>query len=125
MGREAAAEMVRSLFVAFPDLHFPKEEIEIYRSLDGRKAAARWHMVATMSGRLDPPGFEPTGRTVELTGMCAYVFRGGLIAHHSMFYDVMSFSQQIGLMPAMDSAPVKALVGVQNLSQKIVRMVKR
>jgi hypothetical protein len=82
-------------------------------------------LVATVSGRLDPPGFEPTGRTVELTGMCAYEFRGGLIAHHSMFFDVMSFSQQIGLMPAMDSAPVKALVGVQNLTQKIVRLVKQ
>src|SRR5687768_15388532 len=68
-GWDAAAELLVNQFIAFPDLHFPKDEIEIYRSLDGKKAAARWHMVGTMTGRLNPPGYEPTGATGDVTGM--------------------------------------------------------
>lgn len=116
------------MFTAFPDLHFPRDEIEIYRSLSGRKAAPRWHMVATMTGRLEPPGWEPTGTGVEVAGMCAYEFRGGLIARHTVIYDQMSMSRQLGLMPAMDSVQVKAMVGLQRaqaLGRKLVRGARR
>lgn len=128
MGREPAAAMLRAMLTAFPDLHFPRDEIEIYRSLSGRRAASRWHMVATMTGRLDPPGWEPTGRGVEVSGMCAYEFRDGLIARHTVLYDQMSMSRQLGLMPGPDSVPVKAMVGLQRaqaLGRKLVKGVRR
>ncbi len=92
-------------------------------------------MVATMTGRLDPPGWEPTGKGAEVAGMCAYEFRDGLIARHTVIYDQMSLSQQLGLMPATDSAPVKAMVGLQKaqvglqkaqaLGRKLVEEIRR
>jgi len=99
IGRAAAAGLLRSQFRAFPDLHFPKEEIVVYTSPDG-KAASKWHMVATMTGRLYPPGYAPTGKTADCTGMCAYEFRDGLICRHTVVYDVMGFSQKLGLLAA-------------------------
>jgi steroid delta-isomerase-like uncharacterized protein len=118
MGWEAVADLLPGRFSAFPDLHFPKEEIEIYRSLDGKRAAARWHMVATMTGRLDPPGYEPTGKTADITGMSRYEFgEGGLITDLSMVYDTMSLTQRLGLMPGSDSFEFKALVGLKQAEQ--------
>jgi len=118
VGWEAAADLLCSKFTAFPDLHFPKEEIEVYRSLDGKKAAVRWHMVATMTGRLDPPGYEPTGQTGEVTGMCRFEFgEGGLIAHHSTIYDTMSFARRLGLIPGSDSLQSRVLVGLEQAQQ--------
>lgn len=110
VGLEAVADVLANQFTAFPDVHFPKEEIEIYRSLDGKRAATRWHMVATMTGRLDPPGFEPTGKTGDTTGMCHYEFGdGGLIARHTIVYDTTAFARRLGLLPGADSLPFRTL----------------
>ena len=118
VGWEAVADQLVRQFSAFPDLHFPKEEIEIYRSLDGRKAASRWHMVATMTGRLDPPGYEPTGKTGDASGMCRFEFGdGGLITHHSIVYDTKSFAQRLGLMPGPDAFQSKTMVILQQAEQ--------
>ena len=99
IGRTAAGLMLRSQFRAFPDLHFPKDEIVVYTSSEG-KAASKWRMIATMTGRLYPPGYAPTGRTADCTGMCAYEFRDGLISRHTVVYDVMGFSQKLGILSA-------------------------
>ena len=118
IGWEPVADLLANQFTAFPDMHFPKEEIEIYRSLDGRKAAARWHMVATMTGRLDPPGYEPTGMTGDVTGMCCYEFGdGGVITHHTTLYDTASFARRLGLLPGPDSLQFRAMVGLQQAEQ--------
>lgn len=128
VGWEAVADLLAAEFTAFPDLHFPKEEIEIYRSLDGKKAAARWSMVVTMNGRLDPPGYEPTGKTVDVRGMSRFEFGdGGRIAHYSSVYDLMSLIQRLGLLPDADSLPFKALVGLEQaeqLGRKFVRNLR-
>lgn len=125
VGREAAERLVRAEFSALPDIHFPKEEVEIYRSLDGQHAASRWHMVATMTGRMDPPGFEPTGRTADVAGTCTYEFRDGLISRHTMHYDTMSFARKLGLMPASDSVAYKAMVGAQVVGKKVTGIFRR
>jgi hypothetical protein len=129
VGWEPVADLLANELTAFPDLHFPKEEIEIYRSLDGKKAVARWHMVATMSGRLDPPGYEPTGRTGDVTGMTRFEFaEGGRIAHVEVVYDTMSFERRLGLLPGADSLQFKALVGLQlanQLGRNVFRNLRR
>lgn len=129
VGLEAVADHLASQFTAFPDLHFPKEEIEIYRSLDGKRAAASWHMVATMKGRLDPPGYEPTGMTGDVTGVCRYDFaEGGLIARHQTIYDTTTLGRRLGLMPSSDSVPYRMLVGLQQadqLGRKLIRNLRR
>jgi len=129
VGWEAVADLLANQLTAFPDMHFPKEEIEIYRSLDGKKAAARWHMVATMTGRLDPPGFEPTGKTGDVTGMTRIEFGdGGRIARVEVLYDTMTLDRRLGLLPGTGSLPFKALVGLQlanALGRRFIGNVRR
>jgi len=99
VGREAVADEIRNQFAIFPDLQFPKEEMEIYRSLDHRdSAAARWTMAATMVKGVAPLGLEPTDKPVHIPGMAAYEFRDGLIARVTVSYDVLFLSEQLGLM---------------------------
>jgi len=128
-GWEAVADLLAAQFTAFADLHFPEEEIEIYRSFDARLAAARWSMVVTMTGRLDPPGYEPTGKTVAITGMSRFEFdRSGLISRYSAVYDTMSLAQRLGLLPDADSLQFRALVGLEQaeqLGRKFVRHLHR
>jgi steroid delta-isomerase-like uncharacterized protein len=117
-GEFPVADFLCQQFTAFPDLHIRKEEIEIYRSLDGKRAAASWHMVVTMTGRLDPPGLEPTGLTGDVTGMCRYEFgESGLIVRHQTVYDTLALWQRLGLMPSSASLPYRVLVGLQQADQ--------
>jgi steroid delta-isomerase-like uncharacterized protein len=129
VGWDAVADHLCNQFTAFPDLHFPKEEIEIYRSLDGKRAAAGWHMVVTMTGRLDPPGYEPTEMTGDVTGMGRFEFaEGGLITRYQTVYDTMSLAQRLGLMPTSASLPFRVLIGLQQadqLGRKLIRNLRR
>ena len=123
LGKEAVAEVVGGQFRAMPDLHFPKEEIAIFTS-PGATAASRWHAVGTMTGRLDPPGYLPTGQTADWAGMCSYEFRDGLISRHVLVYDVLGVTQKLGLMPATDSVMTKTLVGAQNVGSRLAKVFR-
>ena len=61
-GRSAIAEGFRAIFRAFPDIQFPMDEIRLYVA-DDRHAAASWHFTGTMTGRIEPPGYAPTGKS--------------------------------------------------------------
>lgn len=124
-GRAAAAKELTTTFTAMPDYHLPFEEVDVYVAEDGRKAAAKWHAVATMTGPLDPPGFAPTGKTVYFPGACFYEFRDGLIARHTILYDVMGVSEKLGLMPGMESMPVKMLARTQRFATTVRRTLLR
>lgn len=75
--------------------------------------AARWHFTGTMTGPIDPPGYAPTGRKVSVSGVCLFEFQDGLVAHHTIVYDSMGILQQVGIMPAVDSAQAKLIAGLQ------------
>jgi ketosteroid isomerase-like protein len=117
-GWEEAAELLVNQLTAFPDLHFPSEEIELYRAVDGKTAAAGWHLAGTMTGRLDPPGYEPTGAAVDVTGMSRFEFAaGGLIADHSMVYDTLTLARRLHLAPGEHSLSFRTMVGLQQAEQ--------
>jgi steroid delta-isomerase-like uncharacterized protein len=120
-GIDEAKRAVRAQFTAFPDLHFPKEERDFYVTPEGTKAAVRWHMVATMKGTMDPPGFAPTGKTMDLGGACFYEFRGGKIARHTIIADYMDASQQLGLLPDDDSFGMRLAVRLQRFGARLRR----
>jgi steroid delta-isomerase-like uncharacterized protein len=88
------------LFRAFPDLHL--HDLAVHVAPDGESAVATWRLTATMQGRLDPPGFSPTGRAIELVGACLYAFRDGAIARHTIVYDGIDFLRQLGALPKGD-----------------------
>lgn len=123
-GRAAIAVEFAARFRAFPDLQFLMDELEIYVADSGR-VAARWHFTGTMTGPIDPPGYAPTGKKASVTGVCLYEFQDGLIAHHTIVYDTMGMLRQVGIMPAMDSAPAKLIAGLQRTVALAAKAVRR
>ena len=123
VGRPAIAKVLTDWFHGFPDLHFPLEDVEVYRAVDGDRAVAFWTNILTMDGPAG--GFVATGRTAKSKGICRYEFRDGKIAKHLIIYDGMDVSRQLGLLPADDSMGSRVLAGVQHLTTPIARRLRR
>ena len=78
-------------------------------------------MFGTNTGPLDPPGFAPTGRAIDVHGMDLVTHADGRIADYRAFYDMQGLAQQLGLVPAPGSRGQRALVGLQRLGAKAKR----
>jgi steroid delta-isomerase-like uncharacterized protein len=102
---------------AMPDMHFT-EPVGLLIADDGVHATAPWHMSATFSGPMDPPGFAPTGGRVELDGVDVFEVRGGKIAGLVTHYDMMGLARSLGVMPPRGSRAERASVKLQNLLAK-------
>src|SRR5919201_372817 len=105
---------------AFADLHFTWPEGP-YASFDGIKLALHWHVTGTMLGPMDPPGFAPTGRRIELDGVDLLEVRDGLCCAYTGFFDARRVAQQIGAVPASGSHAERVAVGAQRLLAAIER----
>jgi hypothetical protein len=64
-GPGAVQEFMRAAWRSFPDLRFDEPD-EPHRTASGDQVAWAWRMRGTMSGLLVPPGFAPTGRTMDI-----------------------------------------------------------
>jgi steroid delta-isomerase-like uncharacterized protein len=123
VGHEAIAAVLTEWFRGFPDLHFPLEDVEVYRAVDGDRALAYWTSIMTMDGPFG--GFVPTGRTGKGKGICRYELRDGKIAKHLIIFDEMDLSRQLGLLPADASVGFRMLAGMQHLTTPIARRLRR
>ena len=119
-GRDAVTEYLRSVWSAFPDLRFTWPEGP-YSSFDGSKLACHWRVTGTMLGRMDPPGFAPTGRAFEIDGVDLLELRDGLVCAYTGFFDTRGIAQRIGALPAPGSRGERVAVGVQNLALRLRR----
>ena len=68
-------------------------------------------------------GVEATGKRVELPGLDLIEGADGMNSSATAYYDGMSLARQIGLVPARDSAPERALKGTFNAATKLRRAV--
>jgi steroid delta-isomerase-like uncharacterized protein len=123
-GREAVAEYLISVWRAFPDLEFTWPEGP-YASFRGVKLALHWHLTGTMKGPMDPPGFAPTGRRMDLEGVDLLEIRDGLCCAYQGFFDRQSVAQQVGIAPATGSQAERVAVGAQRLLAAIERRRRR
>jgi steroid delta-isomerase-like uncharacterized protein len=118
-GRAEVVEVLREWFVAFPDLHFPLEDVEVFRSLDGDHALTYWTSVMTMDGPFGD--FAPTGGHAKGKGVCRYELVDGRIARHTVIYDQMQLAQLLGILPAEESASYRMLARMQRLRARVAR----
>ena len=88
-----------------------------------QQAAVEWRMDGHFTGQ-SFQGVEPTGRWVELRGVDLIEIADGKNSSAAAYYDGMSFARQIGLMPAQDSAPERAMKGALNAATKLRRTVR-
>ena len=95
---------------AFPDFDF--EVVEICAS--GKNAACRWRLRATFDGTAKFQGIAPTGARVELEGCDMLRVEDGLILENNAYVNGQQLAEQLGVMPPLDSAPGRAMVGAFN-----------
>ena len=119
-GPAAVQEFMREARVAFPDLHFDDSD-EPHLTADGDRVAWRWRMRGTNTGPIDPPGFAPTHRAIEIEGVDLWTMRDGRIARSRAFYDFNALAVQLGLAPAPGSRMEKGAVVLQRLQARVTR----
>jgi steroid delta-isomerase-like uncharacterized protein len=117
-GADAVQGFMREAWVAFPDLRFDESD-EPHLTADGDRVAWRWRMRGTNTGPIDPPGFAPTGRAIEIEGVDLWTMRDGRIARYRAFYDFNALAVQLGLAPAPGSRMEKAAVSLQRLGARV------
>lgn len=118
VGREAIRTMLEELFTAFPDIHYPLDDLEVHRQLDGESALSFWTLVMTMQGPWG--GFAPTGRTARGRGVCRYEFADGRFRRHTVVYDERDLAEQLGLLPAEDSLAWRTVASTQRLVKPVI-----
>ena len=116
----AVQEFMRASWTGFPDLRFDASEYP-HRSVEGDQVAWRWRMRGTMTGPLDPPGFAPTGRAMEVDGVDLWILRDGRISRYRAFYDMNDVARQLGIVPAPGSAAERGMVALQRLQARLGR----
>lgn len=98
-GREAVLRSHREvMFRAIPDVRLRLLEGP-HLSGDGSGVAVRVAITGTMTGRLDPPGFAPTGRRIEFETGEFSLLRGEHLQRHVVMLDMLDLARQIGAVP--------------------------
>jgi hypothetical protein len=82
-------------------------------------------MRGTMTGPIDPPGFAPTGRAMEVEGVDLWTMRDGRIARCQAFYDMNDVARQLAIAPPPGSRAEKAVVALQRLQARMLRRSAR
>jgi steroid delta-isomerase-like uncharacterized protein len=123
-GVAAVQEFMRGGWRAFPDLRFDETD-RPHRTASSDQVAWRWRMRGRMTGPLDPPGFAPTGRAMEIEGVDLWTMRDGRIARYRAFYDMNEVARQLGIAPASGSGAERAMVRLQRVQATLMRRRRR
>jgi predicted ester cyclase len=92
-GTEPFKAFLRQIRTAFPDIRITVEEtIE-----NGDRVAVRCRVAGTNTG----PGLAPTptGKRIDIGGMCSVHIRGGQIVQGWNNFDFLAMYQQLGVPP--------------------------
>jgi steroid delta-isomerase-like uncharacterized protein len=100
-----------------PDMAFT-EPMGIFFAQEGPRMIAPWHMTATVTGPIDPPGYAPTGDRVELDGIDVFELRGGKVCRYWAHYDATQIALQMGILPDRGSRGERMAVRLQRLMAK-------
>jgi steroid delta-isomerase-like uncharacterized protein len=111
-GHGEVREFLTALWRAVPDMTF-ELLAGPYVIPDEPRASFHWRGSGTFTGRMDPPGFAPTGRRWEIDGADFHEYRDGRIRRLRVVFDLMSVSRQLGVMPAAGSRAERAMAAAQ------------
>jgi len=118
--RADVAAFVRTAIVAFPGYEFSEPDPALPSPTE-QKAIAPWRFSGIMTGKLDPPGFAPTGGRVEFDGVDHWWFRDGLVCRYRADYDLNGVARQIGAAPESGTGAEKIAVILQRLKARRLR----
>jgi steroid delta-isomerase-like uncharacterized protein len=92
-GREQTRQFISGLRAAFPDLHYDIDD----QIAEGDKVVTRYRFRGTHEGMFQ--GNLPTGKQVSYTGILIQRFDGGKMVEQWTEADLLSFLQQLGVIP--------------------------
>jgi steroid delta-isomerase-like uncharacterized protein len=98
-GPEGLKSLAGLYRAAFPDLSVTVEA----QYEDGDVVVSRWAATGTQNG--DLPSLPATGRTVTVGGIVIDRFEGDKVAETWQHWDTLGMLQQLGAVPAGESAP--------------------
>jgi steroid delta-isomerase-like uncharacterized protein len=111
-GHADVREFLEALWRAVPDMTF--ELLDGPYVIPGEpRASFHWRGYGTFTGRMDPPGFAPTGKRWEVDGVDFQEYRDGRIAKLRVIFDLMTVSRQLGVMPPTGSRAERAMAAAQ------------
>jgi steroid delta-isomerase-like uncharacterized protein len=94
-GKKEIKDFLSSTVTSFPDV-----KIEVKSGFDnGEQGAAEWVMSGTFT-HSNIPGVPATGKKFSVRGASINAFKGGKISGVTDYWNLASFLQQVGLMPA-------------------------
>jgi steroid delta-isomerase-like uncharacterized protein len=118
-GVHEVKDLMRAAWVAFPDLRFTSGPMWLDPHEDSMSWA--WRMEGTHSGPLDPPGFAPTGRRIDIDGIDVWDFEDGRISRYRAYYDMADLARQLGVMPPPGSRGERVGVMLQRAQARFAR----
>lgn len=117
-GHEAVVGVVTATVAAFPDYEFTQPAAWAIDE-DRLTAYLPWRMTGTNTGSFEPPGYAPTGGSVDLPGIEVLRFRDGLIWRYQSVYDYSLVARQLGLGFPRGGALERTAVQAQRLLVKL------
>lgn len=117
-GSAAVAQFVDETVQAFPDLNYTQPFAPVITD-DSLLAILPWRMTGTHLGLLEPPGFAPTRKPIDLLVIDLWQFRSGLIWRSQSSWDLTEMLQQLGLIPARGSLAERAMARAQRARAKL------
>jgi steroid delta-isomerase-like uncharacterized protein len=119
-GKAAVRTFMEDSWRSFPDLRFSEPDPPFLVE-QGDRVAWAWRMRGTFCGApIDPPGFAPTGRTMDVPGIDEWVMRDGRIAHYRAYYDANDLARQLGIVPERGSGAERAMVALQRIQARLL-----
>jgi steroid delta-isomerase-like uncharacterized protein len=112
-------DFMRRSWAAFPDLRFTPGPMWLDPHEDSMSWA--WRMEGTHQGVIDPPGFAPTGRRIDVDGIDVWDFGGGVIERNRAYYDMATLARQIGAMPPPGSPGERVGALIQRTQARFAR----
>lgn len=94
-GKRELKDFISSMFVDIADVKFERKS----SFTTGNWSAGEWVMSGTFA-HSSIPGMPATGKSFSVRGASIIEFRKGKISRESDYWNMTSFLQQVGLMPA-------------------------
>ena len=118
-GHADVRRFLHSAWTAMPDLRFEMVGDPFIGASSSPSAAFYWRGTGRFTGPLEPPGFAPTGRTLEFYGADFHEYRDGKVARLKIVFDNMDVGRQLGLLPAAGSRADRVGATAQRLAMRL------
>lgn len=96
-GKEELKAFFQAMLVWSPDFKLELKSV----FCTGDWGASEWVLTGTHAG--DLPGLPATGKSFSIRGVSINQMRNGKVSRQSDYWNMMSFLQQVGLMPGAPS----------------------